>query len=125
MPLTCYCDEFDPEYHKWWYIGPIDYSTYDKHRSTKCSSCGGRVHKGDTVAKFRRFRPPRDIVEEKIYGEEGEIPLADYYLCEQCADLYFSLEELGYECVSPSEDMREPVGEYSELVREAKEEGWI
>jgi hypothetical protein len=35
--------------------------------------------------------------------------------CEVCADLFFSLRELGFECVAPDENMRELVLEYAEM----------
>jgi len=53
-------------------------------------------------------------VEERIVGEGNEIYLADVYLCETCADLFFSLQDLGFSCVLPDEDMRELVKEYAE-----------
>jgi hypothetical protein len=66
------------------------------------------------IAEFTRTRPVRDDVEERIYGEDGEIHLASMFLCEECADLYFNLSELGYECISPEDNMRELVTEYAE-----------
>ena len=56
---------------------------------------------------------PYTDIELSIYGEDGEIPLAPFYFCEICADLYFSLFELGFECLGPGEDMREMVKEYA------------
>ena len=70
---------------------------------------------GATVASFPRYKVPDTDVEEKIYGEDGEVPRAPHYLCEMCADLYFSLMDLGFECIGPWEDMREMVQEYAAL----------
>jgi len=67
-----------------------------------------------------RVKVPDTDIECRIYGEDGEIPLASAYMCERCADLYFSLEELGY-CVQPWEDQRDLVRDYADLHREAKD----
>ena len=61
-------------------------------------------------------RPPKNEVEARIYdeGDTEAISLASYWLCEECADLWFSLDELGFHCISPNENMREIVKEYAE-----------
>lgn len=63
-----------------------------------------------------RVKIPDTDIEYRIYGDDGEIPRAPAYLCETCADLAFSLEELGY-CPQPWENQRELVAEYAELHR--------
>lgn len=70
---------------------------------------------GAICAKFKRFKVPEYDIELDIYGDDGEIPRAPWFLCETCADLYFSLRELGFECVAPDENIRELVREYAEL----------
>jgi hypothetical protein len=82
------------------------------------------IEPGSVVAKFERSRDARSDVEINIYGEGDpySIWLADWYLCEECADLYFSLQELGYECVSPDESMKELVREYA-LINEENRRG--
>jgi hypothetical protein len=50
-----------------------------------------------------------------IYGDDAELPLAPYFLCETCADLWFSLYELGFECVSPDENIRHVVADYASM----------
>jgi hypothetical protein len=64
--------------------------------------------------EFPRFKVPDSDIEVRIYGEDGEIPLASSYLCERCADLYLSLDDLGY-CGQPWENQLELVSEYAEL----------
>lgn len=113
MPLSCYCDYYDD--YEWFYYSPVDYTKLDTTKRKRCSSCGSLIDINATVAKFNCFRPPKDEIEEKIYGEDGEIEMAPKYLCEECADIYFSLFELGFECVSPEENMRELLEEYKEL----------
>ena len=104
MPLTCGCD-YDDDYD-WVYYSPSDYSVLKHGRRKRCSSCKTLVDVGSVIAVFECFRKPKWEVEENIYGEDGEVPLADKILCEECADIYFSLRELGFECVSPEENMR-------------------
>ncbi|NCA90583.1 MAG: hypothetical protein EOM92_17295 [Gammaproteobacteria bacterium] len=59
-------------------------------------------------------------MEFKIYGEETHIYLASWVHCETCADLWYSLRELGYECVAPGENVRELVQEYAAMQRELR-----
>jgi hypothetical protein len=111
MPLSCSCNYDDPEY---WIWPPDDYSDMPaRKRRTRCS-CGAILNEGDLVAAFRRTRGPWSDVEWDIYGDDPEaIKLAPRYLCERCADLYFSLFELGFECIDPEENMRELVRDYA------------
>lgn len=112
MPLTCACDSGDD--CRWYYDPPDDYWVFKGPRRKRCSSCQELIAVGTTVAVFGRWRPPADDVECRIYGEDGEIKLAPMYLCERCADLYFSFCDLGYGCVSPDENMLELAKEYAE-----------
>jgi hypothetical protein len=112
MPLSCSCDsdEYDSYYEP-----PNDYRTYPvATRRKKCSSCGDFINGGSACTEFKRYRFARTDIEEKIYGEGCEIWLASVWLCERCSDLYFSFEELGYECVGPWENMVELAKEYGE-----------
>jgi len=68
---------------------------------------------GNTVAEVPRYRVPDTDIECRIYGEDGEIPLASHFLCERCADIFFSLEELNY-CVSAYENQMLLLEEYKE-----------
>ena len=74
--------------------------------------------RGEATADYApALRSPWRAAEEKIYGEfqgDNGVPLAPKYLCERCADLLFSLTELGY-CERPWEDQRELVREYAEM----------
>ena len=112
MPLTCHCD-YDISDFEWFYYPPCDYTALATKRARKCSSCGKRIAVGDLCCKFPRFRFPRDDVELKIHSEDHEIPLASRFICEECSDLYWSLSDLGFECVGPDESMHELVREYA------------
>lgn len=111
MPLSCSCDY--PDICEWYYTDPDDYTVMSgTGRRKRCSSCGELIALGSITARFRRWRNPRSDIEESIYSDE--VPLASMYLCERCADLYFSFVELGFECVGPWENMLELAHEYAE-----------
>lgn len=113
MSLSCYC-EYDPEPGQVVWYNPTDYSVLATKRYRKCCSCSTKILPGNLCAEVPRFKIPEYEVECNIYGEDGEIPRASKYLCETCADLAFSLIELGY-CFDPYEDQRALVREYAEM----------
>jgi len=113
MPLTCYCD-WEPEAGQWYSYYPNDYSILDTKRRRRCNSCNNLINVGATCAEFIRFKIPEYDIEINIYGEDGEIPLSSHYFCETCADLFFSLYELGFECITSTENMHEMVKEYAQ-----------
>lgn len=118
MSLSCSCDTDDD--CEWMYFSPSDYSTLNTTRRKRCKSCGTLIEVGAIVATFERKRYARTDIEERIYGEgECAIPLAEWYHCETCADLYFSLVELGF-CVQPDDNMHELVREYAQMVKDQK-----
>ena len=110
MSLSCSCSYDDAA---WWYSAPNDYSTLTTKKRKRCSSCHNLIDIGSIVAPFRRWRSPESEIEERIYGDE--IPLATMYLCEHCADMYFNFEALGFECVSPNENMNELLKDYHDV----------
>jgi hypothetical protein len=120
MGLSCQCytaDDYD-----WYYQAPDDYSVLETKRARRCSSCRTLIPVGSTVAEFSRSRPPNCVYEEMRFGTDWEaVPLASYYLCERCADLYFSFKELGFECIAPDEHMRELAREYADTYGRNKE----
>lgn len=109
MSLSCYCGDD----YEWWYNPPNDYSYLDTKRSRKCCSCGERIAVGELQATFECWKFAEHEVERRIYGDDG-MPLAAKHMCERCADLYYSLEALGY-CITLGDDMRDLVAEYAEL----------
>ncbi len=115
MPLTCSCP-YDDDYD-WYYFTPDDYTSPPPGRRKRCSSCGALIDHHEQVAKFDITRPPRTEIEERICGSWDDteaVKMAPKWLCERCSDLYFSLYELGFECISPDENMVELVKEYAE-----------
>lgn len=116
MPLACECEYDDYDF---WHDTPNGYKSYDAKRGKRCMSCGTLVRTGDLCAEFPRWRHPKTDIEEAIHGEE--VKLANGYHCERCADLFFSLDALGY-CVNPYENMLDLLADYHELVREEQED---
>lgn len=119
MGLSCDCDYQGCLDVDWYWWPPKDYQELSTKRSRKCSAlgCKRKIAVGDLCIEFERTRQPRTEVELKIYDEEDcqAIGLASYWLCEECADLWFSLEELGFKCVSPDEDIRQFVRDYATM----------
>ncbi len=116
MSLSCSCLEGDWEPGAVYWYEPKDFSVYAKRRATRCKSCGARIARGDTVGAWNRVKVPESIVECRIYGEDGEVPMAPDYHCETCAGLAFSLSDLGY-CSQPYEDQRALVREHADMHR--------
>lgn len=105
MSISCGCDYDDFE---WTYTPPDDFSPLLTKRSRKCCSCGCSMKPGDTVAIFDRSKRPSNDIEERIYGDE--VPLATWFMCEECGGLFMALEDSGF-CISLSkgENMRDLV----------------
>lgn len=115
MGLSCSCDS-EPEPGDIVWCSPDDYETLNTSRRQRCRSCGELIDVGATVIRIGRYKCPETDIECRIYGDDGEIPIADHFLCEECADLFFSLSELGF-CFHYSDNMRELVREYAEMQR--------
>jgi hypothetical protein len=118
MSLSCSCDRGEDG---WYYLPPEDYTHLDTKRSRKCCSCKTVIRIGELCAKFEReTNPDADSVDWRIYGDEK--PLASWFMCERCADLYFSITELGF-CITiggADGDMREMVKEYAAIAEERR-----
>ncbi len=108
MSLSCSCDFDDFE---WYFIVEEDYSELKTSRRKRCQSCGELISLGATVLKLDCCRKPTSDIEERIHGDE--VPLANRYLCEECADLYFSVKDMNI-CVTFDNDksIREMLEDY-------------
>ncbi len=101
MGLSCGCS-YEWEGEGECYFHPHNYSEMPYlGRRKKCKSCGKTINMGEVVAEFQRMRAPLSEIEERISGEE--IYLASFYHCEECADIFFNLDELGF-CMNLYED---------------------
>ncbi len=101
MALSCSCD-YEPEPGmKCWQAGE-DFSRMPLlSRRKRCCSCNKLLEPSSTVVEIERNKIPETDVEVRIYGENGEIPLASWYLCEKCGEIYLTLADIGYECIYP------------------------
>ena len=125
MSLSCSCDwdDGDPDWY-WW--PPKEYTTY-KGMVGKCCCCKGCDHMiryGQTVGEVGRSRPYTEAELDRFgeWGDEGNpesVNLASAFMCERCTDLFFSFDDLGFECVSPYEDMIGLAREYHEMYQKA------
>ena len=106
MGLSCSCEEYDPERHAWCLEPDDDFTPLETFRRQRCKSCNRLIDLGCPVIKVDRWRYPNSVIEEKIHGEDGEIHLSPYYLCERCGEIYMNLEDLGF-CPNPGDCMNE------------------
>jgi len=118
MSLSCSC-ELDNDDAEWYWWQPNDYSVYNRKRSNPCccENCENRVSRNDTVGEVRRTRAGtewEDIRGLAASDDPEAVKLASVYMCERCTDLYFSFQDLGFNCISPYEDMIELAKEYHE-----------
>ena len=111
MGLTCSCD-FDPEPGMICWEGPNNYTRLETKLPRKCCSCGEKIRLGEICCEVPRYKVPETEIECRIYGEDGEVPRASKWMCERCADIAFSLDELGF-CPSPWENQIELAKEYA------------
>lgn len=111
MSLYCAID-VDSDGADWYYYAPSDPAPLATKRARRCCSCKTKIKVGDTAIKFPRYRHASDrcnYIEESIYGDE--VPLADWYMCETCGDLYYSITELEF-CCDIGEDLKKQIAEY-------------
>ena len=106
MTLSCGCDDYGDHA---WYFEERGFSTLKTKRGRRCRSCKTLLKLGAECLRLARWRGPRTDVEDRIHGDE--VPLAAWYLCERCAGIYLSLEELGF-CLNPEESMDSQLAEY-------------
>lgn len=116
MSLSCSC-EYYPEAGSVMWEWPTDYTPLNTKRSRNCCSCGDKIATGSLVAAFHRYKVPEYQIEINLYGEDGDQGphRATQYHCERCADLMFSLLDLGFECISIYDDMRGLGKEYANI----------
>ncbi len=108
MGLSCSCPDYDGD--GWEYYPPDDFTTLQTKRRKRakrrkrCKSCKELIDINATCLKFDRQRYPNSEIEDRIYGEGGEVDIASWYMCENCGDQYMNLSELGF-CVDGEIDI--------------------
>lgn len=111
MSLHCSCDGGESD---WYYYEPDDFSALTTKRSRKCCSCRERIAPGATVVTFNRYRKPTErcnYIEESIFGDE--VPLADWFMCEDCGGLSLAVKELGM-CFYLGDNLRTAIKEFNQ-----------
>jgi len=98
--MSLSCDYYyDPEPGDVVWQPPTDWRKFDFRRAPKCCSCGSKIKDGGfgkDALEFERFKIPDSDVEVRIYGEDGEIPRASWWMCFECGWRYQELEKAGY-----------------------------
>lgn len=115
MSLSCSCN-FDIDFD-FYYKTDEEYAPLNTKRGRRCDSCKKLIKVKETAMLFSIYRDSINDIEERIYG--NEYPLADKYMCEQCADLYVTLSSLGF-CITLGRNMRDEVAEYNEIKKQFK-----
>ena len=126
MPLSCSCDyDFEPDFGDWQikYWDPefeMDFEPLETSKRKRCSSCKELIDIGDFCIRFPRVRYPNNEIEARIVGlspdaedwEEPSINMAAIYQCESCGEIFLNLDSVGFECISPDENMPELLEQY-------------
>ena len=113
--LSCSCPDIsDYDSDGWFYYPPNDFSVLNTLKRKRCISCKRLINIGSLVIEFTRARYARNDVEERRYGDGNDIPLASYFMCEKCGEIYLNLSDIGY-CLDISESMQAQMDEYHKL----------
>lgn len=129
MSLSCSCDwdhDYDPG--DWLYdhdpTDKYDFEPLQTRRRVRCCSCKELIDIGALCLRHRRHRYPYDEIEsqikigwclETVMCDEPTIRMSDHYQCERCGEIWLNLQALGYECLSPGEDMADALADYHDL----------
>ena len=97
----------------WYYYHPDKFGLFQQDKRKRCCSCHKLININDQCVEFIRCRETRSDVEEKIHGDE--VPLASYFMCEKCGEIYFNLSNIGY-CICLGDNMNELLSEYWKLI---------
>jgi hypothetical protein len=123
MSLSCSCGfDYDCDYGDWRYDADssTDFEPLSTNRAKRCKSCNCLIKVGELCLSHTRSRYAYNEIEARIVGsdpEDGdqpEIKMAPHYQCERCGEIWLNLFYIGYECLSPSENMEEALKEYWE-----------
>lgn len=118
MSLSCSCGEWDGE--GWAYNYVDDFVKLNTKRRRRCKSCSTLINIGSDCLRFDRFQHPTDELKAAILGEDYEVPLASWYFCKSCGEIYFNLTNIGY-CLQIDENMNVCLSEYHKLTGFKKE----
>ena len=114
MTISCAVDYTENE-ASWYYSYHDGLSIYQGERGKRCCSCKSVIHKGDTHLKFPRWRYPRTKIEDKIYGEDGEITLAPWAMCSTCAPAFVKLDGMNVSIILGEDNVQDLLAELDTL----------
>jgi hypothetical protein len=121
MSLSCSCEgEYWPEEYgetAWWLPDENDVTTLQTKRRKRCKSCNELINIGEECTEIHRERMPYNEIEARITGAGDDvlIPVASWYLCERCGDIYSNLSSLGYCMDLASDNMEDLLIEYHKI----------
>lgn len=111
MGLECTCMDID-DLDEWW-LEPSGFTTIKIGRRRRCCSCDKLIKPLSPCLRFERARLPRTEVEESIYCDY-EVPLAPWWMCERCGEIYLNLSAIGY-CIDITDSMESLLSEYQKM----------
>ena len=129
MTLSCSCD-WHPDYYPgdWLYyfcqIESYKFRPLETNRRVRCCSCQDLINIGALCIRHRRHRYPYDEIESRIkcgcdlddvFCDPPTISIANHHQCERCGEIWLNLQSLGFECLSPNENMADALAEYHDL----------
>ena len=112
MSLSCNCSEWDGD--GWAYTYVDDLTKLQTKRRRRCKSCKKLIDIGSFCLQFDRFQYPQDEIKIKIFGEDYEIHLAPWFMCEHCGEIFLNLTDIGY-CLEINGNMNKDLAEYHKL----------
>jgi hypothetical protein len=129
MSLSCSCDyDYDQDPGDWTYclcrIDSYKFRPLETSRRVRCCSCKELIDIGSLVVRHRRHRYPYDDIESRIkigrdiedaFCDPPTIRMSNHYQCERCGEIWLNLQALGFECLSPGENMPDALAEYHDL----------
>ena len=128
MGLSCSCDyddwDFEPGQWTYWFEDSSDFIPLDTLKRKRCCSCNELIDIGSLCIKYPRKRYPHTEAESRIrtgmwledsMNDEPCIQMADHYHCERCGEIFLNLTDLGFNCLSPNENMEQSLKEYHEM----------
>lgn len=111
---SCDCSLSDGCYMHYGPSGPYPFNAGGHYRRRRrCASCGKLIDFGDECYEYEIIRGPRSEYEERRFGDE--IHLAPRFHCEECGDIFATLWELAFRCMSPEVPVREYLQEYWDM----------
>lgn len=112
MSISC---AVDCEEAAWYYIVQDLPLRLTSKRGKRCMSCKEIIKPGKSFFMIKRWREPRTDIEDKIYGEGGEVPLAPWHFCADCGPIYHALEKYNVAINIQDDDLRALLKEFNEI----------